>query len=208
MNILIFGTSITQGYDDTEKGGWVNRFFLEYGACPNRWETGNYHIIFNLGVSGDTTRGLLKRFELELQARVADENLIIFDIGGNDAVVNNETGECAIPMKEFTANYQTLLTTAKQYGRVVCLGLTDSDYSKLDPMPWYAGHSIRSIDIERYDNEIQQLAEKADVLHIPLQGLFSEDLDTYLYDGDHPSAAGHQRIYERVKNSLEKKGLL
>src|SRR6266446_3620690 len=71
MRALVFGASITQGFWDTE-GGWVNRLRRHYdsqvikGLHPEE----NYPTVFNLGISGDSTKGVLKRFNNEAKARV------------------------------------------------------------------------------------------------------------------------------------------
>ena len=53
---LIFGDSITQGFNDLT-GGWVQRL---------RESLTLDDFVINLGVSGDTSDGLLARFEVEL----------------------------------------------------------------------------------------------------------------------------------------------
>jgi lysophospholipase L1-like esterase len=52
--ICVFGDSITWGAYDPERGGWVNR--LRNDLEKKEIES------YNLGISGDTTADLLKRF--------------------------------------------------------------------------------------------------------------------------------------------------
>ena len=61
--VLVYGDSTVQGFWDTE-GGWVQRLrsyldkkFLNNPDC--------YYPLFNLGVSGDTSKDLLERFQGE-----------------------------------------------------------------------------------------------------------------------------------------------
>lgn len=208
MNIIVFGSSIEQGFDDTEKGGWVNRLFLEYGTREKGQVHGDFYAVFNLGISGDTSDGIVKRFESELARRLDSENLIIFESGGNDSIRNLETGECAVPLDRFVANCQTMIDGAKKHGKVVFLGLYDSDMENMNPIPWYEGHAALQEDADKYEEAIRQLSVKNDILYISLAGLFNNDFEGLTFDGDHPNAEGHRLVFERVKSELEMAGIL
>ena len=82
-NILVFGASITWGAWDRE-GGWVQRLrnFVDEKNISNP----DYdRMIYNLGISGDTTENLLSRLENEVKTRLSEEEtIIIFSIGTND----------------------------------------------------------------------------------------------------------------------------
>ncbi len=208
MNIIVFGTSIAQGFDDTEKGGWVNRLFLEYGPRVAEQNHNDYHAVFNLGVSGDTSDGIVKRLEHELYFRAEDKNLIIFETGGNDSVRNLETNECQVPIDRFKENCERMIGITKPFGTIVFLGLYDSDESQLNPMPWYEGHAALDADGDLYDKALQELVREHGVHFVPMQGLFGERVAELTYDGDHPNAEGHRLIFERVKQSLEKEHIL
>ena len=86
MRIFCFGDSITYGKWDAEHCGWVQRLrrFLD-----KNWEIYGDNLVYNLGVSGDTTKNLLTRFEFEIEQRLKEEKeevLIIFYIGINDSL--------------------------------------------------------------------------------------------------------------------------
>ena len=86
MRIFCFGDSITYGKWDAKHCGWVQRLrrFLD-----KNWEIYGDNLVYNLGVSGDTTKNLLTRFEFEIEQRLKEEKeevLIIFDIGINDSL--------------------------------------------------------------------------------------------------------------------------
>jgi len=82
--ILVFGDSITYGNWDRE-GGWVQRLrkFLDK---RNLTDPDFYCLIYNLGISGNDTENLLKRFEFETEQRLkeGEETIFIFAIGIND----------------------------------------------------------------------------------------------------------------------------
>jgi len=68
-HILVFGTSTTYGAWDSE-GGWVARLrkFLDEKTISSNYKSEG--LIYNLGVSGDKTEDVLKRFEPETKARL------------------------------------------------------------------------------------------------------------------------------------------
>lgn len=210
MNILVFGSSIEQGFDDTEKGGWVNRLFLEYGTRERGQAHGDFHAVFNLGISGDTSDGIVQRFSTELACRVSKDidNLVIIESGGNDSIRNLETNECAVPIERFAENCQKMVTESKQFGKVVLLGLYDSDHENMNPMPWYEGHAALKEDADKYDEKLQDIAAENEILYISMAGMFADHFEELTFDGDHPNAEGHRLIYERVKSELEKAGIL
>ena len=83
-SICIFGDSIVWGAADTEKQGWVNRLAI---YCSNNLDYNCF--IYNLGIPGETTTGLLKRLELESSARMPTK--IVIAIGTNDARIVKDT---------------------------------------------------------------------------------------------------------------------
>jgi lysophospholipase L1-like esterase len=210
MHIIVFGSSIEQGFDDTDKGGWVNRLFLEYGTRTRGQGHGDFNAVFNLGISGNTSDQIVERFSNELACRVDpdEKTLVIIESGGNDSIRNLETNECAVPLDRFEQNCQTMINEANKYGKVVVLGLYDSDYENMNPIPWYEGHAALKEDADLYDKKLQEMANENEVLYISLSGLFEGKFEELTFDGDHPNAVGHQLVFERVKSALEKEGIL
>lgn len=193
MHIIVFGDSITQGYDDYEKGGWVNRLFIDVSARQDK-NNKDYISVFNQGIDGNTTVDLLERIEAEINARKDNNMIVIFDVGGNDAA-RRDQGESVVPFNLFSKNYSQLIEIAKKYGRVVCLGLHESD------------GVFEDVDAQTYDSEIRRLAEANSAVYISMADMLSRDFDGLTYDGDHPSPAGHQLIYDRLKEGLKTAGI-
>lgn len=206
MNILIFGDSITQGFYDKEKGGWANRLFIDVSASLESYE--DFIGVFNLGIDSETTTGLRKRLENEIIARQSEEMVIIFDTGGNDTFVDKETGERAVPFETFSENYLELITIAKKYGRVFCLSFKDFNPEQAMKLPWYKDYDFTNNNHDQYEQEIERLTQEHDVQYVDVTGLLAEDFAKYSHDGDHPTAAGHELIYKRVKAELVKAGIL
>lgn len=95
MSICVFGDSIVWGAWDKEMGGWVNRLRL---SLEKKGFDGE---VYNLGISGDTSDGLIKRFEAEAEVRDAD--VAIISIGVNDSATD-DSGNLVISPQQFEQN--------------------------------------------------------------------------------------------------------
>ena len=68
LKILCFGDSITLGEKDIEQGGWADRLKKQYFQQFVDSQTQKI-TLYNLGVAGETTDGLVKHVDSELSAR-------------------------------------------------------------------------------------------------------------------------------------------
>ena len=119
MRILFFGDSITQGFWSKE-GGWVEIIRKYYdGLALDDLKHNKQPEIFNLGVSGDTTKNLLARIESETKARIwpDDPVVIVISIGTNDDLF--EGGKQWITPAEFETNLNAIIDTVTDRKSVV-----------------------------------------------------------------------------------------
>lgn len=194
-NICVWGDSIAYGAWDGE-GGWVDllRKFLHTktirsGLKDDYWT-------YNLGIPGDTTRGVLKRFAVECEAR--DPHATLFAVGINDA--QRESG---INEEEFQKNLGTIFEQARSTaGQLFFVGLTRVEEAKTAP---FDGQSTFVNDhITRFDDIAERVCKEYGVLYIPTRDLIGlADLE----DGLHPNSQGHQKMFERVRDTLSAKGI-
>jgi len=204
MRILIFGDSIVHGRCDDECFGWANRLaaYCQRQSLENDWETSD--LVFNLGIAGDTIGKLGFRFDVEFDRRTRSSErgdvLTIFSFGLNDCAIEPETGASAVHIDDFTAGYMQFVKTAMAKGEVIVLGLTPIDETRLNAPDWLQGRTYREAQRTRYDAAIADLAQESGVHHTSLSDVF--DPTKMTTDGLHPSAAGHQRIFERVRDEL------
>lgn len=202
MQILVFGESTVWGAWD-ERGGWVQRLreFVEekHGRDPE-----TCHLVYNLGVSGNTSTRLLERFEAETKWRFEDEEstdpAFIFQFGVNDAGF-------AIPESVFEANAQKLITLAKRYrNRILFVGLHPVDESKTLPVHWDTNSYYRNNDLKRNNIVLKEVCAKNDVPFVdPFDKFTDNDISE---DGVHLNSKGHQKIFEAVRDALEKQKLV
>ncbi len=190
--ICIFGDSITEGFYDYEEGGWANRLKKYFENNDND------NIIYNLGISGDNTDDLLKRFDAE--ARTRDPEIIIFTIGINDSSYRESLKGNKTDFKKFNKNLKVLLNKAKIFtDKVIFIGITRVDENKTAPLPWNTDASYKNKDIQEYNKAIKGLCEKNNLPFIDMYDLLNkEDLE----DGLHPNSSGHEKMFQRVKDFL------
>lgn len=211
MNLLIFGSSITWGAWD-EEGGWAQRLktFADQKAASTNFS--NYTSVYCLGVSGDKTTDLLERFDVEVRARVSEEEetLILIEIGINDSQYLLAEKQYRVPLEDYRANLVRLIEKAKQHrAKLILIGLTPVDDSRVDPTPWTPGESYRLEFVKKYE---QILGEVSGVHNIPLIKVMNKFLErdylALLVDGLHPNMEGHRIIYEEVKRCLAGNNLI
>lgn len=202
--ILCFGASIVQGYMDPV-GGWTQRLRRVLDAkytTTYRDVVLPSHDVFNLGISGDTTAGLLQRIEQEIIPRKLDEiAAIIISIGVNDSVFELGTSRFTSTPEEYQKNLMNIFSIAhKHTDQVLFLGLTPCDELKTQPIAWSDSQESYSNERIRLFNAVAQTAcEAAGVTFVELFSLIITDL---IADGIHPTGDGHQLIAEQVLKHL------
>ena len=190
--ICIFGDSIARGGIDRERGGWVNRL-------RKHIESSNHDArVYNLGVSGGTTDDLLERFSVEAKAR--EPEIIIFAIGINDASFRKSLNGSYVPLEKFKNSLEILKQKADVFTKkVVFVGITKVDENKTTPIPWNMDASYKNKDIQEYNQAIKDFCEKNNLPFIEMYGLLGkEDLE----DGLHPNSAGHEKMFQKIKDFL------
>lgn len=183
---LIFGDSITYGEGDP-RGGWVQllREFLTTEDC-----------VFNLGVSGDTSDGVLARFETELKSRLSPTatNKIIFAIGINDSAM--------MPVEKYKENLIQLIKVARKYSQeIICIGPTPIDQTKVE-VPWSPGKLLTAELVQQFNKTMILVAQQEKALFIDLFNYLKQDYLSHLPDGVHPDASGHQLIFDIINKYL------
>lgn len=193
QTICIFGDSIVWGGNDSQ-GGWAHRLrnslFNEFGTE-----------VYSLGITGNTTNDLLKRFDTE--SAVRKPNVIIFAIGINDSVFTDTPENTWVPIDRFEKNITELIVRAHAYAKhVFFVGLTPIDDAKTNPIPWAVPHCCSMAAASQYDEALQRACIANDAEYILIRGLLSlADLP----DGIHPNDVGHEKIYALIHDILLKK---
>jgi len=195
---LIFGDSITYGAWD-KVGGWVQRLriFIEE-KYPEE------HLIYNLGVSTDTSESLLERLEFETEKIKGSTMIFIFQIGTNDSAILSTKKDFWVGKEKFRDNIKEIIKKSKKFSKnIFFVGTTPVDENKTQPIPWDKRVTYKNENIKKY-NEI--LKEVCSVEKIPFIGIFDKffklDYKKLLQDGVHPNSQGHEKIFEIIKEFL------
>lgn len=195
--LLVFGTSITHGSCDHERGGWVERLriFLYNNSDFS---------VYNLGVSGDTSNDILNRFDVEAGARFPE--IIIFDMGLNDSAFRKSLDSNFISLEQYKENLSRLYKKSKKLAdKVIFVGITMTNEKLLLPAPWATDFYYYNKNAEEYNNVIKEFCEKNDIHFVDIFSIL--DLSDYS-DGLHPNAEGHEKIFKKVKDYLIKNNII
>lgn len=186
----IFGDSVTQA--SYVKTGWADllRQYLETKY------TSDTITFFNLGINGNTSDDILKRFKTESEARMPTD--IIFAFGVNDSGYFITIDKPIVPEDRFINNIEGLINEAKTFSKnITFIGLTLGDDSILKPFP--ESSKGKSYDLDRvnnYNKTLNEIADKNNCRFISLAGCL-EPKD--FVDGLHPNDNGHRKMFEVIK---------
>ncbi len=202
-NGLFFGDSITFGEYDGELGGWVD-ILKRYSYHQFYHHDASEVNIFNLGIGGENTDGLIKRLQVELEARKSsEENLIFFSYGANDLVIND--GKQEVPLERFEQNLERAVLVAKNITDHIYLIEIIPVAERLDGHPNPAGRLRSNQEILKYNAATKAFAVKNSLQYISLYDDFFLNKEEYLSkDGVHPNSKGYRYISEKIKPIIEK----
>ena len=202
-HIICFGDSITRGENDSEKGGWVDRlktYCMELFLKTRKDEI----CVFNMGIGGETTDGLVKRFVSEFNTRLLKDgnNIITLAYGANDIALLN--GKNTVSLEKFSGNLNSCIEHAlKQKATVYLINI-------LPVIEDDKNTKKRSLkDILRYNDALLSIAQKQDIHFIDVHSKFDITKENLLtYDGVHPNAEGHVKAFTIIREAIFNKSQL
>lgn len=207
MRVLVFGASITQGFWDTE-GGWVARLRRHYDELELKEMQDKQPTIFNLGISGDTSSDLLKRFDAEASARLrtgTKSGAIIFFIGTNNAYIEGSNEWLGVD--PYRRDLESLLKKARVFtDKIMLVELPPCEEQKTTPVSWRDIYYTNE-RISKVNEVIAHLGENNSLSVVKTFDKIVREMKNgkELYvDGLHPNNEGHQIICELVRPELDK----
>ncbi|KMQ65205.1 peptidase [Chryseobacterium angstadtii] len=200
---LFFGDSITYGEYDGVFGGWVD-ILKRYALQQFHEGSNNELILFNLGIGGETTEGLLKRMPHELAARnSAEGNIIFIGYGANDLAVKN--GNRIVSPEQFKDNIQKAVLHAKEYSGDIYLVSILPFSEKIDGVEAASGKLRTNADVLQYNQRLKDIAAQNNVHYVDLYAAFVQDKEILLSaDGVHPNEKGYGVMAETAISIIEK----
>lgn len=175
---------MTQGTSDPACLGWPGR------VSAAAWAKGYAVTAHNLGIRGDTSQGVLARWQAESAVRLQAEchKYLVFSFGANDMTLQG--GGLRVAVAQSAELFTQIVSEAQALHPTVVLG----------PFPvGEAAQDSRILDLcPRY-------AERAQALGVPYLPVARLLLDSALWradvaasDGCHPGAAGYQLVADQV----------
>jgi lysophospholipase L1-like esterase len=189
--LCVWGSSIARGTGDEAIGGWVERLRRDFEKSPVDVR------VYNLGISGDTSSGLVKRFSVEYDAR--NPEIVLIAIGLNDSSFFTKKTKPRVDLKTYEKNLGFLYKKAKKKSKVLFVTLTPVDESKVMPVPWRTEIYYSNDMIEKYNSALKKFCVKNSIPLIDLEGILKiKDLG----DGLHPNSTGHKKMHLAIKKFL------
>lgn len=200
---LFFGDSITYGEYDGVFGGWVD-ILKRYALQKFHEGNGDELILFNLGIGGETTEGLLKRIPHELEARnSADGNIIFLSYGANDLAIKD--GKQVVESEKFKNNITTAVNHARQFSNEIYLVSILPFSERVDGVVVSSGKLRTNEEVIVYNQILKDLAAEHSLGYIDFYSAFMEDKEILLSaDGVHPNEKGYGMMAEVAIPIIEK----
>jgi lysophospholipase L1-like esterase len=200
---LFFGDSITYGEYDGVFGGWVD-ILKRYALQKFHEGNGDELILFNLGIGGETTEGLLKRIPHELTARnSADGNIVFLSYGANDLAVKDEIQ--IVDPEKFKSNIKEAIAHARRFSNTIYLVSILPFSQKIDGVVVSSGKKRINEDVVVYNQILKNIAAEESLGYIDFYSVFLADKEVLLSeDGVHPNEKGYGMMAEIAIPIIEK----
>jgi len=118
LRVCFFGDSFVNGTGDDACLGWVGR------ACAAGRRNGTDLTCYNLGIRGDTSADVLRRWEHEARARLAPEHdgRLVFSFGAIDCCLRDDASQVRVPVDQALANARMILASALAWRPTLMVG--------------------------------------------------------------------------------------
>ena len=195
--VLIFGDSIVFGRGVKKNQSWPSLLIHRFDQIDNK-DT----IIFNLGVPGETSDNLRRRFDLECSVRIKPQDnsqmtTIIVAIGLNDAKSFDQPQNYQTKLSFFEQNLIEIIKLGQKYTQnIILIGCTKVDEKKTRfNQIFFLNRNIRI-----FNKSIKKIALNNRLQYVPIfEEWSSADIQSLLTnDGIHPNEKGHKKIYKSL----------
>jgi lysophospholipase L1-like esterase len=201
LRVTAFGDSLIYGYGDPINGGWVEQLRRQWMSSEPS------HVLYNLGVRGDTAAMVNQRLEQEFLNRGELRNklpdLIILSVGINDSArVGKRGGRNMTDCDRFTLEMINLLDKAQSLCPVMFVGMVPVNESK---MPFLDCLHFNHDDQFRYKEVIKSACQVRDIPYLDVFDLWQSRGQAWVgerlcEDGLHPNSDGYSALFEDILN--------
>jgi lysophospholipase L1-like esterase len=196
---LVLGDSLGRGTGDQSGLGIGGRLVQDLQAAHR-----NVRPLVNLAVNGARTRDLLAQLQSRnVRTLIAESNVIVISIGGNDlwGTTDLRNGPLADPEKvmesvlDRVAGIVTDVRAANPTARIFIIGL-------YNPLATVAGGTRLAPLVNRWNAKLlERFAKDPNLTVVPTSDIFSHR-DRLSFDRFHPDDEGYALIAQRIAESL------
>lgn len=202
--IFVFGDSLVYGAWDSQ-GGWCDRLKRRFHLQKITNPAAGKVQLFNLGIGGENSRALLKRFRSEIEARMKGDwpVVILIATGANDTRMLSG-GAPAVASAEYRENLEGLLAIAQSFtDKILLVGIAPVQHALQE----FKGSFLSNELLKQYDLIMTEVAEAQGIPKVQLMeslAIAAADQPIFSTDGVHPNDIGHALIEQQVSVELEK----
>ena len=168
--ICFVGDSMTTGTGDDQFLGWPGRL------CQAERVRGHDLTHYNLGIRGDTSVMIARRWRSECEARLPPEypGALVFAFGVNDTA--EENGRLRVDPEESVATARTILGEAARWKPTLMIGPAPVDETKMPLSIGPVPRDMRNVRIAKMSRLLEGVASEVGVPYF----------DTYTLLADNP----------------------
>lgn len=215
MRILFQGDSITDGnrYKD-EESRWDKNHqightyaYIVTSLFTMKYPQRGFEFI-NRGVSGNRTEELVLRWEKDTLMEKPD--VLILLIGTNDVCCGYEGREYDEDASGYEERYRLLLTQARAQNPDLKIVIMEPfAYIDFQAPSDIASYDFKKRKMKNVQAKSRKIAKEFGAAFVPLQHIFDKTIDTpsakyWIWDGVHPTEAGHGLIAGELCRALNK----
>ncbi len=197
--IVAIGSSSLFGVGDPDGGGFIGRL--------KKWHENKdiRNSVYNLGIPGDTTTGMLTRFA---EVLIRKPNLILISSGLNDTRrIGKKDAPSTTSLPSFRNNIKTLIDQAREMADLVFIGVYPIDEVRTAPLSyWKKDYYYLLEDARMYEAATKEVCKSSNVTYVDnFSEWMAEDYTKLLFDdGLHANSNGHERIFQSLRTHLVK----
>jgi lysophospholipase L1-like esterase len=194
IRLCFIGDSITTGTGDFTMLGFPGRL------CAAAANAGHNITLYNLGVRGDTSEDVYRRWRIETQPRMlpTTNNALVFMLGLNDSMIL-DTGQSRVPLARTLAACRALMSEAKAYLPSLFIGPAPIDDTRRVPgLPLDVHYQFFNAKISEINNHLTSISSE---IGVPFLDVFtplanSDEWSAIMRKGDgvHPPADGYEKL--------------
>lgn len=204
MKILFQGDSITDGNRYKSKASeWDKNHqighsyvYIVTGLLGMQYPERKFEFV-NRGISGNTAGELAKRWQTDA-LDIAPDVLSVL-VGVNDCVRAADRSVKDLSASEYEEHYRLILTQSREKNPDLKIILLEPFAYPETQTIGTSSPAIRRAIMKSEQKIVRRLAKEFDAVFVPLQEVFDEALkvrepEYWLWDGTHPTEAGHALI--------------